>query len=35
MEFITSAVTVEQDVDDDNFDLTVSDMVESIKNRVN
>jgi flavodoxin len=35
MEFVTFAVTVEKDVDDDNFDLTVSDMVESIKNRVN
>ncbi|WP_321421746.1 flavodoxin [uncultured Methanobacterium sp.] len=35
MEFVTSAVTVEKDVDDDNFDLTVSTMAESIKNRVN
>lgn len=32
MKFITSAVTVERDVDADNFDSTISNMVESIKN---
>jgi hypothetical protein len=27
MEFVTSAVAVERDVDEDNFDLTVSDLL--------
>ena len=31
MEFVTSAVTVERDVDNDNFDSTVSDLAETIK----
>ncbi|MFA0834592.1 MAG: flavodoxin family protein [Methanobacterium formicicum] len=32
MEFVTFAVTVERDVDEDNFELTITDMVDSIKN---
>jgi len=32
MKFVASAVTVERDVDDDNFESTITDMADSIKN---
>nr|WP_319372378.1 hypothetical protein [uncultured Methanobacterium sp.] len=32
MNFVTSAVTVERDVDDDNYESTIIDMADSIKN---
>ena len=32
MKFVTSAVTVERDVNDDNFESTIIDMADSIKN---